>query len=71
METPQGKKWAQEERARYLRRKEATYTGICPGCGDQRPDLCSLDNPVLCGDCGLEAMMTGMGAVVLKKEKPS
>lgn len=58
-----------EEVAERMREREKTrYTGICQGCGDERGDLFLSDDPVLCGDCGLRAMMLGMGAVLIEKK---
>jgi len=62
------REWAHKERVRHLNRVAHTYTGICPGCGDKRSDLCSLDDPALCGDCGLMKVVLGMAGVLIEKE---
>jgi len=50
--------WGKKSRERY----STKYTGICPGCGDER-DLFRADDPVLCGDCGLRKMVLDNGGL--------
>lgn len=45
-----------------------THNGICPECHEERL-LNDLELPVpICGDCGIKAMVIGMGGVVIEKE---
>jgi len=56
-----------QEVAKRMKEREATrYIGTCPGCGEQRPDLFLIDDPILCGDCGLAQMVKDMGGVRIK-----
>jgi hypothetical protein len=69
-ETPEeiyNSEWGKRIRAESEARQAAKYTGICPGCGQERYDLCSLDDPPLCGDCGLRQMVLNHGGVVIEK----
>jgi len=58
--------WGKRIRAEHEEREATRYTGPCPGCGEQRTDLFLIDNPVLCGDCGLEQMVKDLGGFRIK-----
>jgi len=62
MSDPETDRYFEEVAERMRERDKTRYTGICTGCGDERTDLFLSNDPILCGDCGLKAMMLGMGS---------
>jgi len=62
-------RFSKEQLAKWKERDDSRYTGICSGCGDERTDLFTVDDPVLCGDCGLRRMVLDMDGILLTVEE--